>query len=56
MVDAKQVIAKLKIIEGMAPEVSVKELCKVMEEFIENDNKSDIGFINGEADKSKTKS
>ncbi len=44
MSDPKEVLAKLRIIEDMATEASVKQLSKVMQEYIKTTDKKHLGF------------
>ena len=51
MSEPKQILAKLHIIEDMATEASVKQLCKVMQEYIQDSDKSPVGFAKPEVKK-----
>lgn len=53
MSDSKQIIAKLQIIEDMATEAGVKQLSKVMQEYIKGNQKESIGFAEKEQPKTK---
>lgn len=44
MSDPKEILAKLRIIEDMATEASVKQLSKVMQEYIKTTDKTQPGF------------
>jgi hypothetical protein len=43
--NAEQTIAKLQVVEDMTTDNAVKQLCKIMQEYVKSNNKTRVGFV-----------